>query len=70
MIDKDLVAKLKERYNVHPLIFHRSLERAKTGGDLFDMLDTMPNKFPLVWNEEDRQWTATDDLYQAGGFLK
>ena len=68
MFDEKLISKLKERYDVHPLIFHRSVERAKTAGDLFDILDTIPNKFPLIWNEKERRWLNTD-LYQ-GGFLK
>ena len=70
MFDEKLISKLKERYPVHPLIFHRSMEKAKTAGDLFDILDTMPNKFPLIWNEKERRWLNTNDLYQIGGFLK
>lgn len=47
MIDfeSDAVVKIKERYNqIHPLIVHRSMERAKSPGDLFDILD-------YLWDE-------------------
>jgi len=71
MIDEKLVSVMQQRYsNIHPLIFHRSMERAKTAGDLFDILDSMPNKFPLIWDEKERRWFSTDDLYQSGEFLK
>lgn len=57
---------LKKRYaHLHPLVFQRSLEKAKTDGELFDMLDTFPQEFPVVWNEADRTWKQTDDLFQA-----
>ena len=50
MLDFELIKKLKERYsNIHPLIFHRSVEHAKSNGELFDILDTIPEKFPIVW---------------------
>jgi hypothetical protein len=43
MLDQTVVAKLKETYSqLHPLLFHRSLERSKTNGDLFDIIDTVP----------------------------
>ena len=55
---------LKERYSaIHPLLFHRSVERAKTNGGLFDLLDGMPVP-PLVWDKNSRSWKHTDDLLQ------
>ncbi len=57
---------LKKRYaHLHPLLFQRSLEKARTDGELFDMLDTFPQEFPVVWDEADRTWKQTDDLFQA-----
>lgn len=57
---------LKEKYcHIHPLLFQRSLEKAKTDGELFDILDGMPSVFPIIWDEKKREWTHTDDLLQS-----
>jgi len=56
-MDEKIINKLKERYaSVHPLIFQRSVERSKTETELFDILDTIPKGFPIVWSEEDSKW--------------
>lgn len=71
MIDKDVIDKLRERYSfLHPLLFQRSVERAKSPGDLFDILDTVPNEYPLIWDEDQRKWVTTKDLFQAASFVK
>ena len=63
MIDFEIVEKLRERYcDIHPLAFHRSLERAESQGELFDMLDTFPKEFPIVWDEETRRWIHAKEL--------
>ena len=63
MIDLEVVKKLKARYNhIHPLIFHRSLERAKSPGDLYDILETLPNKLTIIWNPIGRRWTEAEDI--------
>ncbi len=60
---------LKKRYYfIHPLIFHRSLERAKTDGELFDILETIPEEMPIIWNDDTKRWINTEDLLQ--GFKK
>lgn len=88
MIDMNskTIVKLKEQYNkIYPLIVHRSLERAKSPGDSFDILDRLwkdiqesiivedgkevCNAFPIVWDEEQRQWVKTDDLFQSQAFI-
>jgi hypothetical protein len=54
---------LKERYpNIHPLIFHRACEKSKTNGELFDVLESMPKSYPIVWDEDERKWVVTDLL--------
>lgn len=69
MITEEMVTVLKEKYaNVHHLLFQRSKERAKTAGELFDMLDTMPQQFPITWSEENKRWVTTKDLFQAKAF--
>ncbi len=71
MIPEEVVNGLKEKYaHIHPLIFHRSKERSKTGGELFDLLDMMPKEFPIIWNEENKKWETTKDLFQAKTFPK
>ncbi len=70
-MDQQIIDKLKDRYaHVHPLIFHHSVNRAKSGGDLFDILDTLPEKYPLIWDEQMRRWVVTDDLFQIRPFLE
>ena len=65
MITDDLKNKLREHYiKLHPLLFHRSIEKAKTGGEAFDILDSVPEIYPLIWNETDHRWVTTDDLLQ------
>lgn len=76
-INSDTVLKIKERYNqIHPLIVHRSLERAKSPGDLFDILDSlwvdMQNNdklYPIVWHDEQHRWAKSDDLFQSLNFI-
>lgn len=70
MLDKTVIEKLKERHaKINPLIFYRSCERAKTNGDLFDILETIPKGFPLTWCEADHRWKKTKDLYLSGDFF-
>jgi hypothetical protein len=69
MLDHKIVQGLKDRYShIHPLLFQRSLERAKSNGDLFDILDTVPDRFPIVWDESSSRWVTTDDLLQSKDF--
>ena len=54
---------LKQRYsNIHPLLFHRSVEKAKSNSELFDILDSIPDQFPIVWDDEIRRWVSTELL--------
>lgn len=71
MIEEKLVENLRKKFeHVHPLIFHRSRERATSAGDLFDILDTLPKEFPIVWDEEERRWMHTEDIFLLKGLLK
>jgi hypothetical protein len=63
MLTKDLVESLRQRYDVHPLVFNRCVGRAKNDAELFDMLDSFPKKFPIVWSEEEYRWITTNDPY-------
>jgi hypothetical protein len=63
--------KLKERYEqLHPLLFHRSWEKAKSDGHLFDLLEGMPTEYPIIWCEQDHCWKHTKDLIQSQNLKK
>jgi hypothetical protein len=71
MLDPIVVSKLKERYpNLHPMIFHRSVERSKNLGHLFDVLETIPEGFPLIWCDVESRWMICNDTYQSLEFFK
>lgn len=70
MIEENVLTGLRNRYPaVHPLIFHRSAEKAKSGGELFDILETIPVNYPIIWSEEWRQWVTTSDIFQAQTYV-
>lgn len=58
---------LKQRHShLHPLIFQRSVEKARSNGELFDILEEVSSmEMPVVWNEKDRKWMKSDDLLQG-----
>lgn len=63
MINEDAVRKLKDRYSdVHPLVFHRSASYAKTPGELFDILESIPKTYPIIWDGKKRTWTTIEDV--------
>lgn len=62
---------LKERFKYIPeILFYRSLERAKTNGELFDILDSFPTQYPVVWDDHQRRWVHTEDLLHKNNFGK
>jgi hypothetical protein len=67
-LNLEIVEGLRKRYPVHPLIFHRSCERAENETELFDILDTFVDEYPIVWDEENKRWFHTDDLFQTSKF--
>jgi len=70
MIEESVLTGLRNRYpDVHPLIFSRSAEKAKSGGELFDILETIPVNYPIIWSEEWRQWVTTNDIFQSQAYV-
>lgn len=62
-ISEESLVNFRKRYsNLHPLIFHRSIERANSLMDLFDILENVPSKFPIAWDEEKRSWVKETDI--------
>lgn len=67
----DVKEALKKRYaHLHPLLFQRSLEKARSNGELFDLLEGMPTDMPVVWDDKERVWKSTNDLLQNQSFKK
>lgn len=65
----EVIEKLKNRYsNIHPLIFQRSVERTNNFSELFDILESFPHKYPVVWDSDNRRWITTKDLSQLSKF--
>jgi hypothetical protein len=50
-------------------MFLRSAERAKTPGELFDIVSTIPSEYPVIWDEGVRRWVYTEDNLQAAKFV-
>lgn len=68
MIDPSTIDTLRQRYSdVHPLVFHRSAERATTAAQLFDILESI-TKYPIVWDDDKHSWKHVEDLEQADRF--
>ena len=62
MINDDLKDKMKQRYeHIHPLLFQRSYEYSRSAGELFDILESLPEP-PFAWNQKIRRWMTLDDL--------
>jgi len=68
MLNEELLEKLRERYGFHPLVFHRSVANAKDDSDLFDILDSFPHRFPVVWSDQERRWVGTEDIFMSQDF--
>ena len=69
MIDEFVIEGIRNRYsNLHPMIFHRTVEKASSPGELFDILEEFPKKYPIIWSDEERRWITTKDLTQSGKF--
>jgi hypothetical protein len=71
MIPEETIKWLKAKFiDLHPLIFQRSLERSRTGGELFDILSTFSNEYPVFWCEKSRKWLVTTDIFQVKDYLE
>lgn len=71
-IDPKVLQGLKEKHpGVHLLMFHRSVQKATSGGHLFDILRTIvEGRWPMKWDDKERAWLHTDDILQAEEFFK
>jgi hypothetical protein len=69
MISGEIAKAIRQRYpKVHPLIFQRCLDRANNNSELFDMLDSLPKGFPIIWSEVEHSWIKEADIFLAKKF--
>lgn len=52
---------IKTQYShLHPLIFHRSIEYAKNLSELYDILEDIPDQYPVKWSYEKNKWESVE----------
>lgn len=62
-LDEDSIQSFKEKYNfLHPLLFHRSLEKAESSNGLFEILESIPKSYPLFWDDSKKKWVSSSDF--------
>lgn len=62
-IDDSTLANFRAKYSwLHPLVFQRSLERAVSALDLFEILESAPKDPPFSWDEGARSWRRDEDV--------
>lgn len=62
-VSDSVIEVFRKRYShLHPLMFHRSVEKARDASNLFDILESVPEKYPVVWDEKVRAWRHEDDV--------
>jgi len=70
-MDNNVVDGLRKRHsNLHPLIFQRSLEHAGDVTHLFDILESIPKKYPITWDEDSKCWIRLKDFTFQNKFLE
>lgn len=65
VFEEDFINSLKSRYiDLNPLIFQRSIEKAKNKVELFEILEDIPEP-PFSWNKKKRKWVKEKDIFQS-----
>jgi len=65
-IDEMTLANFRKRYaEVHPLVFQRSLEKASSTLEFFEILQSVPADTPFSWDESKRSWARNEDIVSA-----
>lgn len=63
MIDDRTLSNFRAKYaSVHPLVFQRSLDRANSALELFEILESVPQSAPFSWDEGSRSWRSDEDM--------
>lgn len=62
-LDEASLKNFREKYaRVHPLVFQRSLEKASSSLELFEILESVPADVPYCWNDLKRSWVRNEDI--------
>lgn len=62
-LDESSLANFKSKYaHVHPLVFQRSLEKATSSLELFEILESVPSETPFCWDGRRRSWVRNEDV--------
>ena len=62
-IDDEALANFRSKYaHLHPLVFQRSLERASSTLQLFEILESVPSQTPFSWDDSRRAWVRDEDI--------
>jgi len=62
-LDEDAIKSFKKEYDfLHPLIFHRSLEKADNSNELFEILESIPKSYPFFWDDSKKKWIRSSDF--------
>lgn len=58
-----VLANFRDRYpHVHPLVMHRSVEKASSILNLFEILAAVPNEGAFSWDDAKRSWVRDGDV--------
>jgi len=69
MISPEIINSIKEQFpDIHPLLFHRTVERAENAAHLYTLLLEVPTEFPIIWNEERYVWEHDPDIFLSSRF--
>lgn len=62
-IDDEALANFRSKYaRIHPLVFQRSLERASSAIQFFEILEGVPSRPPFSWDDSKGAWVRDDDI--------
>ena len=50
---KDIFEVFKD---IHPLIVFRTIEKLKKIDDIIYILNNIPKKYPIMWDDENKKW--------------
>lgn len=68
MFNEESLNNLRKRYsNISPIIFQRSVSFSKSLGELFDILEDIPAKYPIIWDRKQRKWVVVEDIFKLKG---
>lgn len=62
-IEDSALENFRSKYaHIHPLVFQRSLEKASSSLQLFEILEGVPSDVPYSWDESKTAWSRDEDV--------